>query len=161
MMDAAPSCALVSIRTNWEPYILEAVQAVMNSEKIESFIKAHDHGRDLSAGFESGWVEMLELNRFIAAPGTEEKMERAIDSLKKRPDPYSVELYRRQSPKSFGYHRSERRIYGKSIWFKPNLRIYSEGLHHCGKQRERKISPSMPDDGCGPERIQPSSRRSP
>ena len=83
MMDAAPSCALVSIRTNWEPYILEAVQAVMNSEKIESFIKAHEHGRDLSAGFESGWVEMLELNRFIAAPGTEEKMERAIDSLKK------------------------------------------------------------------------------
>ena len=83
MMDVAPSCALVSIRTNWEPYILEAVQAVLNSEKIETAVDAHVHDRDLSAGFESGWVEMLELNRFIAAPGTEEKMERAIESLKK------------------------------------------------------------------------------
>ena len=83
MMDVAPSCALVSIRTNWAPYILEAVKAVMNSQTIEDAVNAHVHGRDLSAGFESGWVELLELNRFTAAEGTEEKVARAVEGLKR------------------------------------------------------------------------------
>ena len=42
----------MSIRTNWAPYILEAVKAVMNSQTIEDAVNAHAHGRDLSAGFE-------------------------------------------------------------------------------------------------------------
>ena len=83
MMDVAPSCALVSIRTNWSPYIIQAVQAVMNGNKIENVVEAHAHGRDLSAGFESGWVELLELNELIAAEGTREKTDRAIENLKK------------------------------------------------------------------------------
>ncbi|MBR2529058.1 MAG: BMP family ABC transporter substrate-binding protein [Blautia sp.] len=83
MMDVAPSCALVSIRTNWSPYVLEAVQAVMNKQNIEKSVKANVHGRDLSAGFESGWVELLDLNDTIAAYGSQEKAEKAIDSLKK------------------------------------------------------------------------------
>ncbi len=83
MMDVAPSSALVSIRTNWAPYILEAVGAVLNGQTIESAVSAHAHGRDLSAGFENGWVELLELNRFIAAEGTEDKIAKAVDSLKK------------------------------------------------------------------------------
>ena len=83
MMDVAPSSALVSIRTNWAPYILEAVGAVLNGQTVESAVSAHAHGRDLSAGFENGWVELLELNRFIAAEGTEDKIAKAVDSLKK------------------------------------------------------------------------------
>ena len=83
MMDVAPACALVSLRTNWAPYILQATEAVLNGLEIEQAVPAHVHGRDLSAGFENGWVEMLELNRLIAAEGTEEKMNRAIDQLKK------------------------------------------------------------------------------
>ncbi len=83
MMDIAPSCALVSIRTNWAPYVIQAVQAVMSGTGIESTVEAHEHGRDLSAGFESGWVELLELNKFIAAEGTQEKIDNAIESLKK------------------------------------------------------------------------------
>lgn len=81
MMDVAPSCALVSIRTNWAPYVVEAVKAVLEGKTIEETVTAHSHGRDLSAGFESGWVELLELNRFLAAEGTEEKAAKAIDSL--------------------------------------------------------------------------------
>ena len=83
MMDVAPSCALVSIRTNWSPYIIQEVRAVMNGNKIENVVEAHAHGRDLSAGFESGWVELLELNELIAAEGTREKTDRAIENLKK------------------------------------------------------------------------------
>ncbi len=84
MMDVAPSCALVSIRTNFAPYVLEAAEAVLKGQVIEEAVTAHAHGRDLSAGFESGWVELLELNRFIAAEGTAEQVEKAIEDLKKR-----------------------------------------------------------------------------
>jgi basic membrane protein A len=83
MMDVAPSSSLVSIRTNWAPYVIEAVKAVMDDQVIENVVAAHAHGRDLSAGFESGWVELLELNRFIAADGTQEKINNAIEAMKK------------------------------------------------------------------------------
>ncbi len=82
MMDVAPTCALVSIRTNWAPYIIEAVEAVMKHQPIEQTVHAHAHGRDLSAGFESGWVELLDLNTLIAADGTSEKVQRTIEGLK-------------------------------------------------------------------------------
>ena len=39
------------------------------------------HGNDAGGGFENGWVEMLELNRFVAVAGMEEKMNRAVESI--------------------------------------------------------------------------------
>ena len=81
MMDVAPSSALVSLRTNWYPYIRQAVEAVLKGQVIEETVTAHAHGNDMSAGFESGWVEMLELNGYAAAEGTEAKMQKTIDGL--------------------------------------------------------------------------------
>lgn len=83
MLDIAPSCALVSIRTNWIPYVTETVRAVMNGHSIETDVKGNVHGRDMSAGFENGWVELLDLNLFIAPEGTKEKTDQAIEDLKK------------------------------------------------------------------------------
>ena len=83
MMDVAPSSSLTSVRTNWAPYVIQAVQAVMDDQVIEKVVEAHAHGRDLSAGFESGWVELMELNKFIAAEGTQEKVNNAIENMKK------------------------------------------------------------------------------
>ena len=83
MMDIAPSSSLTSVRTNWAPYAIQAIQAVLNDQIIENVVEAHAHGRDLSAGFESGWVELMELNKFIAADGTQEKIDNAIANLKK------------------------------------------------------------------------------
>ena len=83
MMDVAPSSSLTSVRTNWAPYVIQAVQAVMDDQVIENVVEAHAHGRDLSAGFENGWVELLELNKFIMAEGTQEKVNNAIENLKK------------------------------------------------------------------------------
>ena len=83
MMDVAPSSALVSIRTNWAPYVIQAVQAVMDHREIEDAVDGNVHGRDMSAGFSAGWVELLEMNRFIAAEGTEAKVEKTIEGLKK------------------------------------------------------------------------------
>ena len=83
MLDTAPSCALVSIRTNWIPYVTEAVKAVMTGHKIENYVQGNVHGRDMSAGFENGWVEILDLNEYAAAPGTKEKINKAINEMKK------------------------------------------------------------------------------
>ena len=55
----------------------------MNNQVIENVVEAHAHGRDLSAGFEYGWVELLELNKFIAAEGTQEKIDNAVANMKK------------------------------------------------------------------------------
>ena len=83
MMDVAPSSALVSIRTNWAPYVIQAVQAVMNGREIEEAVEGNVHGNDMSAGFDAGWVELLEMNRFVAADGTEEKVGKTIEEMKK------------------------------------------------------------------------------
>lgn len=83
MMDVAPSTALISLRTNWTPYILSATEAVLNGKTIESSVPGHVHGRDISAGFDQNWVQLLELNNQLAAPGTEERLNRVVDSLKK------------------------------------------------------------------------------
>ncbi|MBQ3278046.1 MAG: BMP family ABC transporter substrate-binding protein [Clostridia bacterium] len=82
MMDVAPTTALVSLRTFWYPYIKGAVSAVIQHEEIESYVSGNDHGRDMSAGFSDDWVQMLELNRYVAAAGTEEKLNNVIKNFK-------------------------------------------------------------------------------
>ena len=83
MMDVAPSSALVSIRTNWVPYIEQATEAVSQKTDIESYVRGNRHGNDISAGFEENWVQMIELNKHSAAKGTEERMNRTISSFQK------------------------------------------------------------------------------
>ena len=83
MIDIADGCSLLSIRTNWAPYMIQAVRAVMEGKPIEEAVEAHAHGNDMSAGFESGWVEILDLNNYIVADGTQEKVNNTIDNLKK------------------------------------------------------------------------------
>jgi basic membrane protein A len=37
----------------------------------------------MSAGFENGWVELLDLNTLIAADGTADRLDKTIENLKK------------------------------------------------------------------------------
>lgn len=84
MIDVAPMASLISLRTNYTPYVLGAVRAVMNGEKIEQAVSGNVHEpNDMSGGFEHGWVEMMELNQAIAADGTAAKIARTIENLKK------------------------------------------------------------------------------
>ena len=78
MTEVAPTTSLVCSRINWEPYVVGAVEAVMSRKRIEAVVPGRVHGSDMSAGFESGWVEVLELNQQIAAEGTQEAMDAAI-----------------------------------------------------------------------------------
>ena len=83
MSEVAPSTSLITSRICWEPYVLAAVDAVMTNKSIESKVSGHIHGTDVSAGFEEGWVDMDDLNLQVAAPGTQEVMDKAIDRFKR------------------------------------------------------------------------------
>ena len=83
MINIAPMTSLISTRINWLPYISGAVEAVLNNKNIEKSIKGHVHGNDIGAGFDLNWVQMLDLNTLIAAPGTQEKINETIKSFKK------------------------------------------------------------------------------
>jgi basic membrane protein A len=84
MSEVAPATSLVTSRICWEPYIIAATDAVMFNKSIESKVSARIiRGSDVSAGFENGWVEMIDLNLQVAAPGTQEAMDNAIAQFKK------------------------------------------------------------------------------
>ena len=83
MSEVAPGVSLVTSRVCWEPYALAAVEAVMAGKQIESVVTGHIHGSDVSAGFEKGWIEMVDLNLQVAAPGTQEAMDGVIERFRK------------------------------------------------------------------------------
>ncbi len=83
MSEVAPGTSLVTSRICWEHYVLEAVEAVMSEKSIESVVSGNIHGSDISGGFENGWVEMEDLNLQVAAPGTQEAMDKAIEKFKR------------------------------------------------------------------------------
>ena len=81
MMDIAPNSALLSVRINWAPYALSAVKAVLDGRRIERAVSGRVHGNDVCAGFDRGWVELVELNTTAAAPGTQEKLDETIQGI--------------------------------------------------------------------------------
>ena len=83
MSEVAPRTSLVTARICWEPYVLSAVDAVMKNRSIESVVAGKVHGHDISAGFEKGWVEMVDVNSRAVAPGTVQAMNEAIAKFKK------------------------------------------------------------------------------
>ena len=83
MSEVAPAASLVTSRVCWEPYVTAAVEAVRKDKKIESAVSGKINGSDVSAGFDKGWVEMVDLNQQVAAPGTEDAMNEAIAKFKK------------------------------------------------------------------------------
>ena len=83
MIDVAPTTSLVSTRINWSYYVLSAVEAVLAEKSIEKNVAGNVHGYDVGAGFDEGWVQMLDLNTLIVSEGTQEAMDQAIERLKK------------------------------------------------------------------------------
>lgn len=83
MSEVAPRTSLVTARICWEPYVLGAVAAVMSNRSIEAVVTGTIHGSDVYAGFEKGWVEMVDINLQAIAPGTVEAMENAIAKFKR------------------------------------------------------------------------------
>ena len=82
-LDLAPSVSLVSTRINWTPYITGAVGAALAHKPIEKTVDGRAHGNDMSAGLDKNWVEILELNQYIAAEGTSEKITQLTEAFRK------------------------------------------------------------------------------
>lgn len=83
MIDVAPTTTLISSRIDWSEYIVAAANAVLNGDNIEDSVVGNVNGHDVGAGFDEGWVQMLEINSLIAADGTEAAVDEAIEKLKK------------------------------------------------------------------------------
>ena len=83
MQEVAPGTSLVASRICWEPYVTAAVDAVMRRKPIEKVVSGRVHGTDVSAGFDKGWVELVDLNQQIAAPGTQEAIDSAIEQFRR------------------------------------------------------------------------------
>jgi basic membrane protein A len=60
-----------------------AVDAVLNGNVIEKNIEGNINGNDVGAGFDEGWVSMLEFNDIVVADGTKEAVESVIEQLNK------------------------------------------------------------------------------
>ena len=83
MADVAPSTSLISTRINWTPYVLGAVEAVLEGREIEKDVPGSVFGHDMCAGFDHGWVVVTDLNRQIAAYGTETELNKTIKAFRK------------------------------------------------------------------------------
>ncbi len=55
----------------------------MAEKRIEKVVTGRIHGTDVSAGFEEGWVVIEDLNNQLAAPGTQEAVNKAIAQFKR------------------------------------------------------------------------------
>lgn len=78
MRDVAPTTYLTGSKINWSPYMMKAVEAVLSDKEIEQNIKGNVNGNDMGAGFDYDWVHMLEINEFVAAKGTQERVNELI-----------------------------------------------------------------------------------
>ena len=84
MAELAPTTYLTGAKINWTPYMRQAVQAVLDQKRIEDVVVGNVNGQDIGSGFDENWVQMLELNEVVAAPGTKEKINATIEQLKKK-----------------------------------------------------------------------------
>lgn len=83
MADVAPTTYLIGSKINWTPYMVGAVEAVLNNKSIEKNVDAVFFKNDACAGFDKNWVEILELNTIVAADGTKENIEKIKKQISK------------------------------------------------------------------------------
>lgn len=93
MRDVAPVSYLTSCKINWEFYIKDAVGAVLNSRKIEKCVDATVNKNDSYAGFEKGWISVLDLNEFSVADHTLQKIEEVQNKMKKKSGHSEIQVF--------------------------------------------------------------------
>lgn len=74
MIEAAPKASLISARSDWSIYLINAVENVINGTPIPT---------DWCQGLSEGAVFLSPLNKAIAAPGTQEAIDKAAEEIKK------------------------------------------------------------------------------
>ena len=82
MIDVAPTTSLLSTRIDWAPYMTQAVGAVLEKKKIEDVVVGQKYKNDVGAGFEEGWVQVVDLNQHLAPPDAAKVMKGLINDFK-------------------------------------------------------------------------------
>ncbi len=72
-IDMGPTTALISSKINWAPYMTYMIDCVVKGEEIDL---------DWCGGFNTGSVELTELNTAVAAEGTQEAIDAAVEAFK-------------------------------------------------------------------------------
>lgn len=73
MIPAAPNASLISARSDWSIYLKYAVQCIIDGKPIDT---------DWCQGLSQGAVYLSPLNTKIAAPGTQEAIDKAAEEIK-------------------------------------------------------------------------------
>lgn len=115
MIDVAPTTSLVSCRINWANYMVSAAGAVLEEKDIESVQDAVQYEQDACAGFDSGWVEMLEVNEVLVSEHIKKEMKRYISDFKNNPHTVFIGDYTGTNPfdekdtidLTYGYEENE------------------------------------------------------
>ena len=81
MINDTSTVSLIDVRNNWDPYMINAIRAVITEQPIEKVVTGEVHGNDICAGFDQGWLEILGLNEDLAAPGTAARVREVIDEI--------------------------------------------------------------------------------
>ena len=80
-IDSGSTVTLATPRTNWDPYMVNAVKAVRSRKPIEEIVSGNVHGNDICAGFDQKWLEIIDLDENIIAQGTSEKVQKVISDI--------------------------------------------------------------------------------
>lgn len=83
MRDIAPTTYLTGTRINWLPYVLGAVEAIYANRDIEHCVKGDTDGNNICGGIDRDWVQVLDINEFSAAEGTDELVAELSRKLKR------------------------------------------------------------------------------
>lgn len=83
MTDVAPTRSLVSCSVDYSYYFEQSIDALLNGKNIEDCIDGDTFGQDAMAGFDKGWVRVLDMNDTITADNTKQVVEETIEMLEK------------------------------------------------------------------------------
>ena len=81
MTDIAPTRSLVSCSVDYSYYFEQSIYALLHDKKIEDCIDGRVYGQDAMAGFDKGWVRILDINNAIVPKNTSEVVERTMEQL--------------------------------------------------------------------------------
>lgn len=81
MTDIAPTRSLVSCSVDYSYYFEQSIYALLHDKRIEDCIDGKVYGQDAMAGFDKGWVRILDINNAIVPKNTSEVVERTMEQL--------------------------------------------------------------------------------
>ncbi|MCR5084906.1 MAG: BMP family ABC transporter substrate-binding protein [Succinivibrionaceae bacterium] len=123
MSEVAPDTSLLSLRPDWNRYIIGAVEATLRREPIESSVPGRAFGQDMVGGFRGGWLQILDLNPAQAPRGARERIATLVEE--------------------FSNNEMPRIFYGNYLGVDPDNPRDSMDMRHAFRECSRQATPSF------------------